>query len=218
MYILVVGAGKVGLNLTRELVAQGQEVTLVESDRHRYLGVEQLLEHRVLYGDGTELWVLERAGIERADLVIAVTGDDEDNILICQVAREKYGVERIIARANNPSNRRHFDLLGIKPVVSATDAILRLLEHEVPQRGLIRLLDLQAEEIEIVEMQVGADSPVAGRTVAEIEIPDHALLISIIRAGRGFVPGADSRLEPGDDVLAVLDPDREDDLRRVFGA
>ncbi|MCO5315008.1 MAG: TrkA family potassium uptake protein [Solirubrobacterales bacterium] len=218
MYVVVIGAGKVGFNLTRELVGQGHEVTLIESNRHRYLGVEQLLEHRVLYGDGSELWVLERAGIERADLVIAVTGDDEDNILICQVARDKYGVGRIIARANNPNNRQHFDLLGIKPVVSATDAILRLLEHEVPQRSLVRLLDLEAEEIEIVEMRVGENSPVAGRTIAEIEIPDHTLLISIIRSGHGFVPNADSKLQVDDDVLAVLDPEREEELRRVFGA
>ena len=85
------------------------------------------------YGDGSELWVLERAGIERADMVIAVTGDDEDNILICQVAREKYGVERVIARCNNPRNLQHFELLGVKPAVSATDLILRLIEHEVPR-------------------------------------------------------------------------------------
>ncbi|MDQ2621719.1 MAG: TrkA family potassium uptake protein, partial [Actinomycetota bacterium] len=154
MYVIVTGAGKVGVNLSRELIDQGHEVTLIESDRHRYLGVEQLLEHHVLYGDASELWVLERAGIERADMVVAVTGDDEDNILICQVAKEKYAVDRIIARVNNPGNRPHFDLLGIKPVVSATDLILRLLEHEVPHSNLIRLLDLEAEEIEIIEIRI----------------------------------------------------------------
>lgn len=218
MYVVVVGAGKVGFNLTRELVAQGHEVTLIESRRQRYLVVEQLLEHRVLYGDGSELWMLERAGIERADLVIAVTGDDEDNILISQVATEKYGVDRIIARANNPGNRQHFDLLGIKPVVSTTDVILRLIEHEVPYRSLVRLLDLEAEEIEIVELRVDEDSPLAGRRIDEIETPESTLLISIIRQGRGFVPSAASRLEPGDDVLAVLDPEREEQLRSLFEA
>src|SRR5690606_640690 len=98
------------------------------------------------------LWVLEAAGIERADLVIAVTGDDEDNILICQVAKEKYGVGRVVARVNNPRNREHFELLGIRPVVSATDLILRLIEHEVPAYGLIHLLDLAEERLEIIEM------------------------------------------------------------------
>src|SRR5215216_3306588 len=102
MYIVVVGAGKVGWNLARELISKDNEVTLVESDPARYATVEEELEHAVQYGDGSELWVLERAGIGRADMVIAVTGDDEDNILICQVAREKYGVERVISRCNNP--------------------------------------------------------------------------------------------------------------------
>jgi trk system potassium uptake protein TrkA len=121
MYVIVAGAGKVGWNLARELLAKGHEVTLIESSRRRYLVVEQELEHAVQYGDATELWVLERAGIQRADLVIAVTGDDEDNMLICQVAKEKYLCQRIVARVNNPRNLQHFQLLGIRPAVSATD-------------------------------------------------------------------------------------------------
>jgi trk/ktr system potassium uptake protein len=104
MYIVVAGAGKVGWNLARELLDRDNEVTVIENDRRRYLTVEQQLEHAIQYGDATELWVLERAGIQRADLVIAVTGDDEDNILICQVAKEKYLVDRIVARVNNPRN------------------------------------------------------------------------------------------------------------------
>ena len=116
MYVIIVGAGKVGWNLARELLEKGNEVTLIENDRDRYLTVEQELEHNVQYGDASELWVLERAGISRADMVIAVTGDDEDNMLICQVAKEKYLVDRIIARVNNPRNKEWFELLGIKPV------------------------------------------------------------------------------------------------------
>ena len=102
--------------------------------------------------------MLERAGISRADMVIAVTGDDEDNMLICQVAKEKYLVDRIIARVNNPRNREHFELLGIKPVVSATDLILRLIEHEVPEYGLVHLLDLPEQRLEIIEMELPEDS------------------------------------------------------------
>src|SRR6195256_1559408 len=141
MYVIIAGGGKVGWNLARELIAKGNEVTLIESARRRYLVVEQELEHAVQYGDATELWVLERAGIQRADLAIAVTGDDEDNILICQVAKQKYLCERIVARVNNPRNLQHFKLLDIQPAVSATDLILRLIEHEVPQYGLVHLLD-----------------------------------------------------------------------------
>ncbi len=154
MYAIIVGGGKVGLNLARELLEKGHEVTLIEQRRDRYLAMEDELEHVAQYGDGTELWVLERAGVQRADLVVAVTGDDEDNILICQIAREKYLVDRFIARVNNPRNRQYFDLLGIKPAVSATDLILRLIEHEVPQYGLVHLLDLPGERLEIIEIEV----------------------------------------------------------------
>jgi trk system potassium uptake protein TrkA len=217
MYIIVVGAGKVGWNLARELLEKEHEVTVIESNRRRYLTVEQELEHNVSYGDASELWVLERAGIQRADLVIAVTGDDEDNMLICQVAREKYEVKQIIARVNNPRNKPHFDLLGIKPSVSATDLILRLLEHEVPEYGLVHLLDLQEEQLEIIEMLLGKDSGVTGRRVGDLEMPEGSLLISVLRDGKGFVPVADTVLEVGDEVLAVLDPGHEEQLKDMFG-
>ena len=216
MYIIIVGAGKVGWNLARELLDKENEVTLIEGSRDRYLTVEQELEHNIQYGDATELWVLERAGISRADMVIAVTGDDEDNMLICQVAKEKYLVDRIIARVNNPRNAQWFDLLGVKPFVSATDLILRLIEHEVPEYGLVHLLDLHEERLEIIEMLLADDSRVAGQKVGEVEMPEGTLLISVLREGRGFVPGPDTVLEAGDEVLAVLDPGVEEDLKSVF--
>ena len=216
MYCVIAGGGKVGWNLARELLEKGNEVTVIENDRRRYLTVEQELEHAIQYGDATELWVLERAGIQRADLVIAVTGDDEDNILICQVAREKYMVERIVARANNPRNLQHFELLGVHPAVSATDLILRLIEHEVPQYGMIHLLDLEEERLEIIELIVGESAAVAGKRVDEVALPDGSLIISILRSGGGFVPKADSVIEPGDEVLVVLDPGLEEQITRQF--
>jgi trk system potassium uptake protein TrkA len=161
--------------------------------------------------------VLERAGIQRADLVVAVTGDDEDNLLICQIAREKYLCERIIARVNNPRNLDHFKLLGIQPAVSATDLILRLIEHEVPKYGLVHLLDLPRERLEIIELLLGDGSPVAGRRVADLELPEGSLLISVLRDGTGFVPSPETVLESGDEVLAVLDPGLEEELKTYFG-
>jgi trk system potassium uptake protein len=217
MYIIIVGAGKVGWNLARELIDKDHEVTVIEGNRRRYLTVEQELEHNIQYGDASELWVLERAGIQRADMVIAVTGDDEDNMLICQVAREKYMVERIIARVNNPRNLEHFELLGIKPSVSATGLILNLIEHEVPEYGLVHLLDFPEERLEIIEMLLEKDSKVAGQRVSDLQMPEGSLLISVLREGRGFVPGPETVLEPGDEVLAVLDPGREEDLKDFLG-
>jgi trk system potassium uptake protein TrkA len=217
MYIIVVGAGKVGWNLARELLDKNHEVTVIESNRRRYLTVEQELEHNVSYGDASELWVLERAGIQRADMVIAVTGDDEDNMLICQVAREKYLVERIIARVNNPRNREWFELLKIKPYVSATDLILRLLEHEVPGHGLVHLLKLEEERLEIIEVLLVENSPADGKRVGDLELPEGSLLISVLREEQGgFVPGPDTVLEAGDEVLAVLDPGLEEELKGFF--
>ena len=216
MYIIVVGAGKVGWNLARELIGKGNEVTVIESDASRFAMVEEELEHAVHYGDGSELWVLERAGVGRADMVIAVTGDDEDNILICQVAREKYGVERVIARCNNPRNLQHFELLGIKPAVSATDLILRLIEHEVPRYGFLHLLDLPQERLEIIEIEVAEGSPAAGTTVKDLGLPDGSLAIAILRHGTGFVPLADSVIEAGDEVLIVLDTGLESKITERF--
>ncbi|MFL5869178.1 MAG: potassium channel family protein [Thermoleophilaceae bacterium] len=216
MYVVIVGAGKVGWNLARELIQKSHEVTLIESDPGRYAVVEEELEHSVQYGDGSELWVLERAGIERGDLVIAVTGDDEDNILISQVAREKYGVERIVARCNNPRNLQHFELLGIKPAVSATDLILRLIEHEVPKYGLVHLLDLPQERLEIIELEVAGGAPGAGKKVKELGLPDGSLVISILRDGQGFVPAGDSVVQEGDEVLVVLDVGLESQVTERF--
>ena len=216
-YIIIVGGGKVGWNLARELLDKGNEVTLIESNRNRYLAIEQELEHSVQYGDASELWVLERAGVSRADLVIAVTGDDEDNMLICQVAKEKYLVDRIVARVNNPRNRQWFELLGVKPYVSATDLILRVLEHEVPEYGLVHLLDLPEERLEIIEILLADDSRVAGKKVGDLTMPEGSLLISVLRGGEGFVPTPDTQLEAGDEVLAVLDPGLEEELKTFFG-
>ena len=216
-YMIVVGAGKVGWNLTRELIDKGNEVTLIEADRERYLTVEQELEHRVLYGDASELWVLERAGIQRAGMVIAVTGDDEDNLLICQVAKDKYNVERVIARVNNPRNRQHFELLGVKPYVSATDLILRLIEREVPRYGLVHLLDLADAKIEIIDLLIGDEAPVVGKRVDALDMPKGSLLISVLRDGTGFVPTPDTVLAAGDEVLAVLDPRVEEELTEYLG-
>src|SRR6195952_2826568 len=216
MYVIIAGAGKVGWNLARELIAKDREVTLIESDHRRYRIVEEELEHAVQYGDATEMWVLERAGIQRADLVIAVTGDDEDNILICQVAKEKYGCERIVARVNNPRNLEHFKTLGVQPAVSATDLILRLIEHEVPEYGLVQLLALEEEHLEIIELEVGSGSSAAGRRGQGGALPAGSLIISVLRGGGGVVPKADSVIEAGDQVLLILDPGLENEITPRF--
>ena len=217
MYVLVAGGGKVGANLARSLIRLGHEVTLIEQRRDRYESLEEEFQHQIQLGDATELFVLEQAGVKRPpDLVVAATGDDEDNIVICQLARDKYTVPKVIARVNDPRNQAHFDLLGISPTVSATSNILALVEHEVPEHELIHLLELRKENLEIVEVQIDKDSPSAGKEIERLGLPEGAQLISVMRNGQAQIATGSTRLEAGDQVLAILQPGKEDELRRVL--
>ena len=217
MYVIVAGGGKIGANLTRSLIRLGHEVTLIEQRRERFEALEDEFEHQVMHGDATELHVLERAGIARPpDIVVAATGDDEDNIVIGQLAREKYGVPKVVARVNDPRNQPHFDLLGISPTVCASSSILALVEHEVPDHELVHLLELRKENLEIVEVQIDKGSPCAGKTIEALALPEGSQVISIVRDGQAQIPNGTTRLEPGDQVLAILQPGKEDELRRVL--
>jgi trk system potassium uptake protein TrkA len=217
MYIVIAGGGKVGANLTRSVLGLGHEVTLIEQRRDRFETLEEEFEHRAQLGDATELFVLERAGLARPpDLVVAVTGDDEDNMIICQIAKEKYGVEKVIARVNDPRNQEHFDLLGVSPTVSATSIILAMIEHEVPEHGLIHLLELRKENLEIVEVQLDADSPCVGKEINRVKLPAGSRLITVMREGEAQMADGTTELRAGDQVLAVLEPGREEELRKVL--
>jgi trk system potassium uptake protein TrkA len=217
MYVIVAGGGKVGANVARSLIAMGHEVTLIEQKRERFERLEEEFGHLVLLGDATEINTLERAGIARPpDLVVAVTGDDEDNMVICQMARERYGAEKVIARVNDPRNEPHFDLLGISPTVSATQTIMALIEHEVPEHELIHLLELRKENLEIVEVQIDKSSPSAGKRVSGLDLPAGSRLISVMRDGHAEIPDSETELRAGDQVLAILEPGKEDELRRVL--
>jgi trk system potassium uptake protein TrkA len=217
MFVLVAGGGKVGSNVARSLVASGHEVTLIEQRPFRFERLEEEFEHRAIRGDATELYVLERAGIERPpDVLVATTGDDEDNIVICQVARERYGVDKVIARVNNPKNQQHFDLLGISPTVSAVSSVMAMIEHEVPEHGLIQLLQLRKEDLEIVEVQVDGSSPCVGKKIAELGLPDGSTVIAVMREGKAEAPDNAKELAAGDQVLAVLRRGKEDELRKLL--
>lgn len=217
MYVIVAGGGKVGANVARSLLRMGHEVTLLEQDAERFGKLEEEFEHQVRLGDSTEIYVLEQAGVARPpDLLIAVTGDDEDNMVICQLAREKYGVQKVIARVNDPRNQSYFDLLGISPTVCATSGILALVEHEVPEHDMIHLLELRKENLEIVEVLIDKDSPSAGKSIERIQLPEGSRLISVMRDGAAEIADRHTELRAGDQVLAILQPGKEDELRRVL--
>jgi trk system potassium uptake protein TrkA len=217
MYVIVAGGGKVGANVARSLLRLGHEVTLIEQRRDRFEALEDEFEHQVQRGDATELYVLERAGIARPpDIILALTGDDEDNMIIGQIAKEKYGVPKVIARVNDPRNQAHFDLLGISSTVCATSNIISLVQHEVPEHDMIHLLELRGENLEIVEVQIDGDSPSVGKSVETLGFPEGSRLISVMRGGRAEIAVGSTVLEAGDQVLAILEPGKEDELRRIL--
>jgi trk system potassium uptake protein TrkA len=217
MYVIVAGGGKVGANVTRSLLEMGHEVTMIEQRPDRFARLENEFGPVVMRGDATEISVLERAGIARPpELLLAVTGDDEDNLVISQIGKEGYGVGKAIARVNDPRIQPHFDLLGIKQTICATTSILGLVEHEVPEHGLVRLLELQEEGLDVVEVQIEGNSPVAGSPVGGLSLPTGSRLISIFRHGRTELVETGTVLQPGDQVLAIVSKDSAMDLRRAL--
>lgn len=216
MYVIVVGGGKVGYYLAWNLVDQGFEVLVIERQPAKAEAIREHLGAVVMVGDGAEASVLEAAGAVRADVVIATTGDDEDNLIVCQVAKRRFDVERVIARVNNPKNEQLFKRLGIDATVSQTNVLLHLIEQRLIPDGLTRLLTLQHQEIEIVELKVGADSPVVGRRLSEIRLPPDCVFSAINRGEHIIIPTGQTRLEAGDDVIAVTRTERESELRRLL--
>ena len=217
MYAVVAGGGKVGSNVTRSLLQLGHEVTMIEQRPDRFARLEEEFGPVVIRGDATEIAVLERAGIARPpELVLAVTGDDEDNLVISQIAKESYGVRKAIARVNDPRNQQHFDLLGITQTICATTSILGLVEHEVPEHGLVRLLELQKEGLAVVEVQVEGGSPAAGKKAGGLSLPAGSRLISVWRQGRTELVEPSTVVRPGDQVLAVVPTAETAALRRAL--
>jgi trk/ktr system potassium uptake protein len=217
MYVVIAGGGKVGSNVARTLLALGHEITMIEQRPDRFARLEEEFGPAVIRGDATELAVLERAGIARPpELVLAVTGDDEDNLVISQIAKEAYGVRKAIARVNDPRNQQHFDLLGITQTLCATTSILGLVEHEVPEHGLVQLLELQKEGLDVVEVQVENGAPAAGKKAGELTLPTGSRLISVFRDGRTELVEPGTALSPGDQVLAVVPSESALDLRRAL--
>ena len=219
MYAIVVGGGKVGYYLAKELVDANSEVLVIEQDDAKCERLAQDLGDIVLKGDGCEAATMELAGFGRADMVIAVTGDDEDNLVSCQVAKAKFGVPRTIARINNPKNEAIFRKLGIDTTVSATAAILAQIEQELPEHPLMRLQTFSRYGLEIVEIKIPPHSGVVGKRVRDLLMPQQSIIMLLIgQDGAPRVPTSETVIMPEDEVLAVTRTENEDALRRVLTA
>jgi trk system potassium uptake protein TrkA len=217
MYIIVVGGGKVGYYLAKELVEEQHEVLLIEQNPAKCAIISEDLPDIVIQGDGCEAATLERAGVGRCNMIIAVTGDDEDNLVVCQVARHRFQVPRTVARVNNPKNEEIFSRLGIDKTISATSVIMAHIEQELPTHPLIPLMTLKGGGLEIVEVKVPSDSFVVGKPIRDILLP-HQSLISLIVDTEGYprVPTGETIIHAGDEVVAVTMRESEGALRTAL--
>lgn len=216
MYIIVVGGGKVGYYLTKTLLTEDHEVLLIEREPGKVENFSERLGAVVHQGDGAEASVLAEAGTARADVVIAVTGEDEDNLVICQMAKQKFHVGRTIARVNNPKNEHLFRLLGIDVTVSQTNFILNLIGQAIPERSFIHLMNLRYAGLAIVEASITELSPVANRSVSDIDLPVSCAIAAIARGQDVIVPESDTVIEVGDEIIAVTHLKQEDELRNLL--
>ncbi len=216
MYVIVVGAGKVGYHLAKTLVQEGHEVLLLEKDRKTADILTNELGELIVHGDGCEIRTMSEIGMGRANVVVAVTGDDEDNLVICQMAKRKFGVPRTIARVNDPKNEELFKQLGIDQTVSSTRIIFNLLEQQIETGQVIPLAALKKGEIEVVEANITPGSAVAGQKIGQIDLPPNTLIISVIREDHAIIPHSDTKLREGDSVIAMIKAEREKELRAVF--
>ncbi len=216
MYVVVAGGGKVGFYLAKTLINEGHEVLVIERDRKKSDLINEELGSVVLRGDACEASILSEAGVNRADVVVAVTGDDEDNLVICQMAKKKFNVPRTIARINNPKNEQIFRLLGIDATVSSTDVIMQQIEQELPAQALVHLRVLRDADLELVEADVSPNSTVAGKRLHEITLPADTLVLVVIRDGKTSVATPDIVLKAGDKLIALTRSQKEEELRSLL--
>lgn len=216
MYIVVVGGGKVGYYLTKELLEEGHEALVIERNPDRADRIVEELGNVVLKGDGCEVAILQEAGVGRADVLVSVTGDDEDNLVSCQLAKTHFGVPRTIARVNNPKNEHIFRLLGIDVTVSATNILMSMIEHEMPRRALIHLLAIRHPEVEILEAILTEGARGIGKRISDLSLPSESSIAAVIRGGSFLIPSGQLGLEEGDEVIALCRPEREPELRKAL--
>ena len=215
--MIVIGGGRVGYYLTKALLDEGHEVLLVEKSADICETINDEMGSICFRGDGCEAATLAEIGTGRADMFIAVTGDDEDNLVACQVAKHKFNVPRTIARIRNPRNENVFKKLGVDVTVSSTNIILEHIEEEVPTHPLTHLLTLSDKGLEIVEIRIPMESITIGKSVKELSIPEESTLVLVIpRERKPHIPTGNTVLQAGDQIIALTSPESEAGLRAAL--
>lgn len=215
-FILIAGGGKVGVNLARALIDTGHEVAVIERDSARASALSNRLDCPVYVGDSSTHDVLEDAGVAGARVFVAATGSDQDNLISCQLAKKVFGVPKTVSRASNPKNEAVMARLGVDSTVSSTAIIQHVIERELPTVRIKSLLSLPDGEFQILEYPLDGSSAAAGRTVREIDLPQQANLIAILRGRATVVPRGETLLNDGDIVVALVNKDHEEELRKAL--
>jgi len=217
MYIIVVGGGRVGYYLTKALLGEGYEVVIIEKDANVCKIINDELGGVCIRGDGCEAATLGEQGTSRADMLIAVTGDDEDNLVACQVAKHRFSVARTIARIRNPQNDEVFRKLGIDITVDSTNVILEHIKGELPTHPLTHLKAIRESGLEIVEVRILPESKTVGKKIKELSLPEGSKLSLIIRhSEKPRLPSGDTTIRDGDRIIAITAPEEEEALREVL--
>ncbi len=216
MYAVIVGGGKVGYYLAKALVYEGHEVLVLEQEPNRAKVINEELGAVTVRGDGCDIGALENAGVARADVLIAATGDDEINLVASQIAKARFKVPRTIARINNPKNEAIFKKLGVDATVSTTDAILTRIQEELPSASLVHLSSLRGVGAEVIELKVADGAPGAGQTLRDLQLPADAVIAMVIRRGEAIVPNAATLLEPDDELVVVTTLRSEERVRHLI--
>jgi len=216
MYILIVGAGKVGYFLAKRLCQGKHGVSVVEKDKTTCDEIAKELDVMVIRGDGCDPGILEDAGAARADVVAALTGDDEDNIIICQLAKERFRVARTVGRVNNPHNEHTFSELGVDVPMNSTEIIAKIIEEEVSFSDFVSLLSFKRGKLAIVRVDLPKHSPVIDKQVKDIQWPENSVLLSLVRQEDVIVPKGNTVLKAGDDVIALTTVGNESQLSSLL--
>jgi len=217
MYIIIVGAGKVGYHLGRLLMAESHEVMLIEKDRSKVDLLSFEFHDSVMEGDASTVEVLREAGANRADVIVATTGNDEDNLVVCQIAKLMFLRPRTIARVNNPRNEELFAGLGVDASVSATKIINAVIQEQVKAGDMmIPLLTLKAGDIEIVEVQLTRSSHIVRKKIKNLTLPTGSIFIAVIRGEEVIIPYGETEFQPEDRVLALVKRESEQTLREML--
>lgn len=217
MYIIIVGGGSLGYYLAKALVAEKHEVLIIEKKAEVCKSIEADMGSLCLHGDGCEMVTLEAAGTKRAGMLIAVTNDDEDNLVSCQVAKNQFNVPLTVASISNPKNETIFKKLGVDVTVNSTNFILEKIVSELPTHSLSHLCSLRNLGLEIVLVSIPSDSTNVGKSVAELKLPTGSTLNLIIRKHEHpFAPRANTIIQGEDQVIAIIQPGSKLDIKAAL--